>query len=240
VKVGFVGACDVPACFTTISRAGTAPMAAGRLEERVRSAKGATDLVVAVLHADLEFSRFPSPSRQRLSRRLIEAGADLVIQHHPHVCQGIEAYQNGLIAYSLGNFVFPVAGNVYMASAPGTDWGLILNVDITWSGADKRISWTAAPVTINHENQPMPSDDKAREAQLASLAEMSAGLEMPGRVREEWWKRCIREARSTYYVLAHARRREGSAVMFRDAFALLSSSYERRWMFGLLSRGYLG
>jgi poly-gamma-glutamate synthesis protein (capsule biosynthesis protein) len=37
---------------------------------------------------------------------LIDAGADAVIGHHPHVLQGIERYGRGVIAYSLGNFIF--------------------------------------------------------------------------------------------------------------------------------------
>jgi poly-gamma-glutamate synthesis protein (capsule biosynthesis protein) len=39
-------------------------------------------------------------------RRAIDAGADLVIGHHPHVLQGVERYRRGLILYSLGNFAF--------------------------------------------------------------------------------------------------------------------------------------
>jgi IMP dehydrogenase/GMP reductase len=40
------------------------------------------------------------------ARALVDAGADLVIGHHPHVLQGIERHGDGIIAYSLGNFVF--------------------------------------------------------------------------------------------------------------------------------------
>ena len=41
-----------------------------------------------------------------MARAAIDAGADLVLGHHPHVPQGIEFYKEGVIAYSLGNFVF--------------------------------------------------------------------------------------------------------------------------------------
>jgi hypothetical protein len=37
---------------------------------------------------------------------LIDAGAAMVVGHHPHVAQSIEVYHDGLIAYSLGNFLF--------------------------------------------------------------------------------------------------------------------------------------
>ena len=41
-----------------------------------------------------------------LARAAVRAGADLVVGHHPHVLQGIEKYKHGVIAYSLGNFLF--------------------------------------------------------------------------------------------------------------------------------------
>jgi len=43
---------------------------------------------------------------KRISRNAIDYGAKVVLGHHPHVIQGIEAYKEGIIAYSLGNFVF--------------------------------------------------------------------------------------------------------------------------------------
>jgi poly-gamma-glutamate capsule biosynthesis protein CapA/YwtB (metallophosphatase superfamily) len=40
------------------------------------------------------------------ARALIDAGADAIIGHHPHVLQGIERYKHGVVAYSLGNLIF--------------------------------------------------------------------------------------------------------------------------------------
>lgn len=42
-----------------------------------------------------------------MARRIIDAGALVVHGHHPHVVQGVERYRNGLVMYSLGNFVSP-------------------------------------------------------------------------------------------------------------------------------------
>lgn len=52
------------------------------------------------------FRTRPALSDRQLRWRAIEAGADLVICHHPHVLQGFEVYQGVLIAHSLGNFAF--------------------------------------------------------------------------------------------------------------------------------------
>ena len=62
------------------------------------------DCVVVSLHWGYEYVEYPSPRQQAFARKLVRAGAQMVIGHHPHVVQGVERYQGGLIAYSLGNF----------------------------------------------------------------------------------------------------------------------------------------
>jgi len=52
------------------------------------------------------FARFPAPGDTEERHRAIEAGADLVVCHHPHMLQGFEVYQGRLIAHSLGDFAF--------------------------------------------------------------------------------------------------------------------------------------
>ncbi len=49
---------------------------------------------------------YPDPDHRAYAHRLAEAGADLVLMHHPHVLQGIEVTDGGtVICYSLGNFL---------------------------------------------------------------------------------------------------------------------------------------
>ena len=48
----------------------------------------------------------PKDYQRRLARQAIDAGAQVVIGHHPHVLQGVEFYKGGVIYYSLGNFAF--------------------------------------------------------------------------------------------------------------------------------------
>lgn len=238
-KIAFLGANDVPEHFAADGRAGVAPMKASRLKRRVHAASAKADLVVVVLHADLEFSRFPSPLRMRLSRALIAHGAGLVIQHHPHVAQGIERHRDGLIAYSLGNFVFSVADNPYLQRT-GTDWGIILYVDVLFRDGQKQISWRVEPVTIEKKGLPFPSEAMHRTVQLRQMEEMSTGLSDRRLVRQEWLKRCVAEACSTYYVLSHARQKRGLISAMHEGIRLLANPYERRWMYGLLSGGHLG
>ncbi len=62
--------------------------------------------VVVILHWGTEKAEYPDNGQRAFAHGIIDAGADAVIGHHPHVLQGIERYRNGIIAYSLGNFVF--------------------------------------------------------------------------------------------------------------------------------------
>lgn len=240
VHVAFLGACDVTKYGATAITPGIAPLSLSRLANRIRAAKSTYDLVVVVLHADLEFTHYPSPGRMRLSRQLIDGGADAVIQHHPHVCQGIEYYRHGVIAYSLGNFIFPVAGNSYMQSHEGTGWGVILFLHVQGSRESRQISWSLEPVTIGEDNCPTLSVAPHRENQLRILERISAELRNPGKIRRHWWNRCVAEGKTTYYVLAHTRRRLGTGAMLKAVASLLRDPYERRWMYGALSGGLIG
>jgi len=66
-------------------------------------AEGAQLKIVSVHHGE-EFRHVPSSEVVNSYRALIDAGADLVLGHHPHVAQGVEKYGRGLIFYSLGNY----------------------------------------------------------------------------------------------------------------------------------------
>jgi poly-gamma-glutamate synthesis protein (capsule biosynthesis protein) len=76
----------------------------------IRKARASADLVVVSLHWSDEYRANPTPWQRRAARGLIEAGADVILGHHPHVLQPIESYtapdgRVGLIAFSLGNFI---------------------------------------------------------------------------------------------------------------------------------------
>lgn len=73
--------------------------------ERVKKASGTGKVVVVNMHWGVEYDTEPSVREKELAHNLIDAGADVIIGHHPHVVQPVEVYKNGLIFYSLGNFI---------------------------------------------------------------------------------------------------------------------------------------
>ena len=62
--------------------------------------------MVVSFHWGAGGSGLPKPYQVTAARQAIDAGASVVIGHHPHVLQGIERYKDGVILYSLGNFAF--------------------------------------------------------------------------------------------------------------------------------------
>jgi len=64
------------------------------------------ELVIASLHWGDEGKYRPIAQQEHLGKVAIDAGADIVYGHHPHVLQRIEEYNDGIIFYSLGNFSF--------------------------------------------------------------------------------------------------------------------------------------
>ena len=62
---------------------------------------------IVMVHGGREWTSVPTEKQKKLYRSMIDRGADLVIGSHPHYLQGLEVYRQKLIAYSLGNFIFP-------------------------------------------------------------------------------------------------------------------------------------
>lgn len=92
----------------TDSRAGVAK---GRgnmdaVEVAIREAKEQYDYVLVSFHWGVEKEDSANGDQVADAHRAIDAGADMVLSHHPHVIQAVEYYNGGFIAYSLGDFVF--------------------------------------------------------------------------------------------------------------------------------------
>lgn len=94
-------------------------------EKLIETASLETDLVIVNIHWGTEYQHQFSKHQQNIGQSLIEAGADAIIGHHPHVVQGMEIYQGKPIFYSLGNFIF----DQYFSE--DTQEGLSVGLDIS-------------------------------------------------------------------------------------------------------------
>lgn len=185
LKIGFLGyAEDVPGLKRQVTP-GPAYISEANILEDIDALKDAgADVVVVSLHADVEFVDWPAPHRVAMSRRLVDAGADVVVEHHPHVPQGVEEYGGGLIAYSLGNFVFPARTSPYMQQgSPWTDKSFVLRVKLTEAGYD---SHEVLPVQIDEAGRPAPMTAEQASAFLERHRRISDDLADPDALERAW------------------------------------------------------
>ncbi len=116
VKVGFLAYTELGPGFTytrapqhwaaTPELPGVTPARPDYLSEDIARLKTQADLVVVSIHWGQEYAHYPTAKQQYLGKIALAAGADLVLGHHPHVIQGLAVTEEGIIAYSLGNFIF--------------------------------------------------------------------------------------------------------------------------------------
>jgi poly-gamma-glutamate synthesis protein (capsule biosynthesis protein) len=111
-----------------------------------RAAAAEADVVIVMFHFGAEGSTQPIAAQRELARAAVDSGADLVIGSHPHVLQEVEVYGAGLIAYSLGNFVFDGFEGLANESA-------ILRVSFGPAGIT---GWDLVPVDIGYDGLPRP------------------------------------------------------------------------------------
>lgn len=78
---------------------------------RIREARSLSDLVCVSIHWGDEFVSIPSDREIKWAKSMIDAGADLIIGHHPHVLREVVRHGRGLVAYSLGNFLGDMTWN---------------------------------------------------------------------------------------------------------------------------------
>jgi len=100
----------------------------------VRAVRGEVGLVVVVLHAGTEYAGQPSEDQVAVAHAAIDAGAGLVVGHHPHVTQTVERYRDGLIVYSLGDALFDIP-------RPAAMRGHLLRVHVTGEGLAQAELW---------------------------------------------------------------------------------------------------
>lgn len=107
LKIGFIGFSDVGPNWLTATKekSGINILDEATFDTIVKNAKAQVDVLTVSLHWGIEYSNH-TDRQTDFAHRAVDNGATLVIGHHPHVIQDVEIYRGGLIAYSLGNFIF--------------------------------------------------------------------------------------------------------------------------------------
>jgi len=108
IKFAFLAYTSLGARYTEAKgeKSGIAWIDVERMKQDIQEARKKSDFVVVSIHFGEEYQKEPNAFQKTIAHTAIDAGASLVIGHHPHVIQEIEECNGAYIAYSLGNFIF--------------------------------------------------------------------------------------------------------------------------------------
>jgi len=168
-RVAYIAATQiVPAYFLAgATRAGVADgHDLKHLTATVRAARKKADIMIVSMHWGREYVYNANADQKHDARAVIDAGADMVLAHHPHVLQGIDTYKGKLIAYSLGNFFFPYKG------APGRE-SFILRFEYGPSGVS---NITATPIYLGAMGEPIVQTGARARTILGKLSSASKSM----------------------------------------------------------------
>lgn len=171
LKIAFFGySMTFPAEFyATTDSPGTAYPEPAIMSAKLRAWEDSVDFTVVSFHWSAEKREMPKEYQTEFAHLAIDAGADLVLGHHPHVLQGLEIYKNRLIAYSLGNYVF---GSYSKHSVDS----VILK---TYLRNDGLLNAQLIPINVNNrqvEFQPRVLSGEAKAAVIEKLQKLSRPL----------------------------------------------------------------
>lgn len=107
-KVGFMGWYSSR---QEVGAGGTAHMTEEAVQKDIAILKRAADVVIVTFHWGKNYKSKIGKKQVRFGRLAVDAGADAVIGHHPHIPQPMESYKGRPIVYSVGNFAFATGNN---------------------------------------------------------------------------------------------------------------------------------
>lgn len=219
VRLGWLGYADLDTRPSHV--AGPAAFGVNPLNEEaalrdVSSLKARVHHVIVSIHWGVEFCHVPAPRHVTLARRLIDAGATLVIGHHAHVVQGIERYGTGAIAYNLGNLTtddFTIDGRLAIYQTPRTRSSLILSACLTATGLQEV---SAVPVRAADERIVVNDRVAARFVARANRQLTTAPSPMAWRLRRLYEDVILRTVWKLHPRVARSIQRRHLAKVFRN------------------------
>lgn len=172
------------------NNSGAAPLDLPNNKAAIEKARDSSDIVIVSVHAGNEYLHFPSPWIQKNYRQFISYGATVVIGHHPHIPQGIEWYQNGLIVYSLGDFMFEYGKDV------GTCVTFALEIGFDQSGI---VFSRIHPIKKTSNAEMLLLEGYERDFIINHIRRISSPLSNKEYLQKLWEQGIIRKFEGFYY-----------------------------------------
>ncbi|MBP3818615.1 MAG: CapA family protein, partial [Butyrivibrio sp.] len=171
-KVGIYACAEHEFTIATETKAGANPYDALYSFDHVAELKAVCDYVIVMFYGGKEYYRYPSPDIRRICHRFVEKGADLVVTQHTHCIGCRENYQDGVIIYGQGIFIFEqgaFADKEFYAN------GLLLKISIGKSKSIEEI-----PVILQENGSLSIGDEKERLAIISDYNGRSQEINIAG------------------------------------------------------------
>lgn len=109
-KIAVINCCEHEYTIATDIQGGANPLDLINVHNAIQIARDNSDYVIVIIHGGSEHYELPTPRMQKWYRFFVDAGADVIVNHHQHCYSGYEFYKGKPIIYGLGNFCFDWAG----------------------------------------------------------------------------------------------------------------------------------
>lgn len=165
-KIAFINFCEREFSIATKKRGGSNPLDPVKNYNQIQEARSKADFIVVIVHGGHEYYQLPSLRMKETYRFFVEAGADVVINHHQHCFSGYEIYNDKPIFYGLGNFCFD--NKKYRDNI----WNDGFMVELVF--ADSEISFNLHPyIQCNKSTQVLPLDGELLKKFNSKLSELN-------------------------------------------------------------------
>ena len=108
IRIAFINCCESEFSIATEHLGGSNPLNPLKQYYDIIGARRNSDKVIVIVHGGHELYQLPSPRMKEVYRFFVDAGADVVLNHHQHCYSGYEVYKGRPIFYGLGNFCFDI------------------------------------------------------------------------------------------------------------------------------------
>ena len=197
----------------TMARAGTTPIHLKRLSQEIRQLKSDGYFTIVYPHWNYEYVDYPAPDYRSAAKKLIDAGADLVVASHPHVVQGYESYRGKMVFHSLGNFIFHQA--VFEELSPvKNDPRLKLSFVLQIEVSGQQMDYSVIPIGSESDSVRMLNGAE-RDVFLQQLARISQDLSRPGVYPRAFYLDALAISNHTSRMLKMLARKKGLMSLLR-------------------------
>ncbi|GAH39429.1 unnamed protein product, partial [marine sediment metagenome] len=210
LKIGIYACAENEFSIAEENRAGANPFDPLESLDHIINLKSICDFVIVLYHGGKEHYRYPSPNLQKVCRKIVEKGVDLVICQHSHCIGSFEKYFDSVIVYGQGNFLFDRRDNEF--------WNTSLIVKATFG---VKMSVDFVPICKSGNGVALP-ESNISDTLLEAFYERSKQLSFPGFIETEYEKFCTDNG--LYYLSTFA----GFGRILRKIDGLLNGTITRQ------------